>query len=48
VLDEEAAQLGVVDDPAGVGELLPCVAPVGGPVLADWPSRAKLVGTWPR
>jgi|ERR1700722_10736033 len=33
---EELAQFGVVDDPAGAGELAPRVGPVDGPVPADW------------
>ncbi len=36
VLDEELAQLGVVNEPARAGELVPRAAAVSGPVLADW------------
>jgi hypothetical protein len=35
LLDEEFAQFGVVDDPAGPGELVPGVCSAAAPVLAD-------------
>jgi len=43
VLDEELAEFGVVDEAAGVGELVPQVAPAG-PVSV--PSWANLKRTW--
>jgi hypothetical protein len=36
VLEEELAELVVVDEPAGAAEFVPQVAAAGSPVFADW------------